>query len=69
MQHPVAYRINPEKHRAELTNIVEVLTQKTAVVTFLHTIPSAAFAAGASKEAVETPLGWRGRQISNPLSC
>ena len=47
MQHPVAYTINTEKHRAELTNIVEVLTQKTAVVTFLHTIPSATFAAGA----------------------
>jgi len=47
MQHPVAYRINPEKNRAELTSIVEVLTQKTAVVTFLHTIPSAAFTAGA----------------------
>ena len=46
MQHPVAYRINMEKGRAELTNILEVLTQKTAVVTFLHTIPSAAFAAG-----------------------
>ena len=47
MQHPVAYTINTEKHRAELTNIVEVLTQKTALVTFLHTIPSATFAAGA----------------------
>ena len=47
MQHPVAYRINLEKNRAELTSIMEVLTQKTAVVTFLHTIPSAAFTAGA----------------------
>lgn len=47
MQHPVAYQINVEKNRAELTSIVEVLTQKTAVVTFLHTIPSAAFTAGA----------------------
>lgn len=47
MQHPVAYQINLEKNRAELTSIMEVLTQKTAVVTFLHTIPSAAFTAGA----------------------
>ena len=47
MQHPVAYTINLEKHRAELTSIMEVLTQKTAVVTFLHTIPSAVFTAGA----------------------
>jgi cytochrome d ubiquinol oxidase subunit I len=47
MQHPVAYTYNVEKHRAELTSIIEVLTQKTAVVTFLHTIPSALFTAGA----------------------
>jgi cytochrome d ubiquinol oxidase subunit I len=47
MQHPVAYRINREKGRAELTNIFEVLTQKTAVLTFFHTVPSAAFTAGA----------------------
>jgi cytochrome d ubiquinol oxidase subunit I len=47
MQHPVAFIINAEKNRAELTNIFTVLTQKTAVVTFLHTIPSAAFTAGA----------------------
>jgi cytochrome d ubiquinol oxidase subunit I len=47
MQHPVAYQINVEKNRAELTSIMEVLTQKTAVVTFLHTIPSAAFTGGA----------------------
>jgi cytochrome bd ubiquinol oxidase subunit I len=47
MQHPVAYILNAEKHRAELTNIITVLTQKTAVVTFLHTIPSALFTAGA----------------------
>ena len=47
MQHPVAYRMNLEKGRAELTNIFEVLTQKTAVLTFFHTIPSAVFTAGA----------------------
>jgi cytochrome d ubiquinol oxidase subunit I len=47
MQHPVAFTINADKHRAELTNIITVLTQKTAVVTFLHTIPSALFTAGA----------------------
>jgi cytochrome d ubiquinol oxidase subunit I len=47
MQHPVGYTINLEKGRAELTSIVEVLTQKTALATFFHTIPSAAFTAGA----------------------
>ena len=47
MQHPVGYTINTVKGRAELTNIGAVLTQKTAVYTFLHTIPSAFFAGGA----------------------
>ena len=47
MQHPVGYVINVEKGRAELTSIVEVLTQKTALATFFHTIPSAVFTAGA----------------------
>jgi cytochrome d ubiquinol oxidase subunit I len=47
MQHPVGYTFNVEKGRAELTDIVAVLTQKTAVYTFLHTIPSAFFASGA----------------------
>ncbi|MEY4231974.1 MAG: hypothetical protein RL144_174 [Actinomycetota bacterium] len=47
MQHPVGYIINEEKGRAELVDIVEVLTQNTAVATFFHTIPAAAFTGGA----------------------
>jgi cytochrome d ubiquinol oxidase subunit I len=47
MQHPVGYVINVEKGRAELISIVEVLTQKTALATFFHTIPSAIFTGGA----------------------
>jgi cytochrome d ubiquinol oxidase subunit I len=47
MQHPVGYRINIEKGRAELTDIIEVLTQKLAVATFFHTIPSAIFTGAA----------------------
>ena len=47
MQHPVGYIMNLEKGRAELTSILDVLTQKTALATFFHTIPSAAFTAGA----------------------
>jgi cytochrome d ubiquinol oxidase subunit I len=47
MQHPVGYTINIEKGRAELTDIVEVLTQKLAVATFFHTIPSAIFTGAA----------------------
>ena len=56
MQHPVGYTINAEKNRAELTNIFEVLFQKTAVVTFLHTIPSAFFAAGAFMAGISAYL-------------
>jgi cytochrome d ubiquinol oxidase subunit I len=47
MQHPVGYIINAEKNRAELTNIFTVLTQKTALTSFFHTIPSAVFAGAA----------------------
>ena len=47
MQHPVGYVINAEKGRAELVDIKAVLTQKTALATFFHTVPSAAFTAGA----------------------
>ncbi|MBC7462828.1 MAG: cytochrome ubiquinol oxidase subunit I [Actinobacteria bacterium] len=47
MQHPVGYTMNLEKGRAELTDIVAVLTQKTTLVTFFHTIPSAAFSGAA----------------------
>ncbi|HEX7405080.1 MAG TPA: cytochrome ubiquinol oxidase subunit I [Candidatus Nanopelagicaceae bacterium] len=47
MQHPVGYILNAARGRAELTNIFTVLTQKTALVTFFHTIPSAAFTGAA----------------------
>ncbi|MEI9907254.1 MAG: cytochrome ubiquinol oxidase subunit I [Actinomycetota bacterium] len=47
MQHPVGYTINAEKGRAELHNIFTVLTQKTALASFFHTIPSAAFTGAA----------------------
>jgi cytochrome bd ubiquinol oxidase subunit I len=47
MQHPVGYTINVERGRAELTDIVAVLTQSTALGHFFHTIPAAFFTAGA----------------------
>lgn len=47
MQHPVGYILNATKGRAELTNIFTVLTQKTALTTFFHTIPAAAFTGAA----------------------
>jgi cytochrome d ubiquinol oxidase subunit I len=56
MQHPVGYVINATKNRAELENIFTVLFQKTAIVTFLHTIPSAAFVAGAFMAGISAYL-------------
>lgn len=47
MQHPVGYVYNAVKHRAELVDIKAVLTQNTALATFFHTIPSAAFTGAA----------------------
>ena len=47
MQHPVGYTINVERGRAELTDIVAVLTQNTALASFFHTIPSAFLTSGA----------------------
>ncbi|WP_049575169.1 cytochrome ubiquinol oxidase subunit I [Streptomyces sp. SBT349] len=47
MQHPVGYRINEETGRAELTDIVQVLTQNTAVAQFFHTLTAAFLTGGA----------------------
>jgi cytochrome d ubiquinol oxidase subunit I len=47
MQHPVGYAINTERGRAELHDFGAVLTQKTAVITFGHTILAALLTAGA----------------------
>jgi cytochrome bd ubiquinol oxidase subunit I len=47
MQHPVGYVYNAKADRAELTSIVKVLTNSTALVTFPHTITAAFVTAGA----------------------
>jgi len=47
MQHPVGYTLNGPRGRAELTSIVAVLTNSTALAAFFHTIPSAFLTAGA----------------------
>ena len=46
MQHPVGYTMNTARGRAELTDIVAVLAQNTAVAAFVHTVPSAFLTAG-----------------------
>jgi cytochrome d ubiquinol oxidase subunit I len=47
MQHPVGYRIDPVSGRAEMTDIVAVLTQKTALVVIFHTLTAAFLTAAA----------------------
>ncbi|MEU2116598.1 cytochrome ubiquinol oxidase subunit I [Streptomyces sp. NPDC016459] len=47
MQHPVGYRINEERGRAELTDFWQVLTQNTALTQFFHTMTAAFLVGGA----------------------
>jgi cytochrome bd ubiquinol oxidase subunit I len=47
MQHPVGYKIDHAKNRAELTSIWKLLTNSTALVTFPHVIFGAFITAGA----------------------
>lgn len=47
MQHPVGYTLNGVRGRAELTSIMKVLTNSTALTAFFHTVPSAFLTAGA----------------------
>ena len=63
MQHPVGYAVNQTSGRAELKSIVSVLTQRTALATFFHTIPSAALTAGALFAGVAGWMLLKGRDV------
>jgi len=69
MQHPVGYILNQTRGRAELTNIMKVLTQNTAYSAFLHTIPSAFLTAGALFAGVAGWMMIKGRDtdIARPV--
>ena len=47
MQNPVGFRVNPERGRAELTDLWAVLTNKVVLVTYPHTIFAAFMVGGA----------------------
>jgi cytochrome d ubiquinol oxidase subunit I len=47
MQYPVGYTFNEAAGRAELNDIVAVLTSRVALITFAHTIPAAFMTGGA----------------------
>lgn len=63
MQHPVGYTINEERGRAELTDIMAVLTQNTAVASFAHTIPSAFLTAGGFFAGVAGWMMFKNRDV------
>jgi cytochrome d ubiquinol oxidase subunit I len=63
MQHPVGYRINAERGRAELTDFVAVLTNSTALVAYAHTFMACFVTAGAFMLAV---AGWHLRRRNQP---
>ncbi len=47
MQHPVGYKVNPVSGRAELTDLLAVVLNSTALVTYAHTIACAFLTSGA----------------------
>ena len=63
MQHPVGFRINAERHRAELTSIGKVLTNSTVLVAFPHTIVASFLTAGMFLVSVSAWLLYRNRQL------
>jgi cytochrome d ubiquinol oxidase subunit I len=63
MQHPVGYVFNPETGRAELTSIMAVLTQNTAVTAFLHTVTSSFQVAGAFVAGISAWLLVKGKSV------
>ncbi|HTQ21017.1 cytochrome ubiquinol oxidase subunit I [Mycobacterium sp.] len=52
MQHPVGVHYNPETHRAELNDIVALLTNNTGLTAFSHTVTGALLTAGTFVAAV-----------------
>ncbi len=66
MQHPVGARYNPETGRAELTSIVELLTNNTALAAFPHAVAGAFLTAGTFVAGI---AGWwmvRGARADAP---
>lgn len=64
MQHPVGTHYNPETKRAELTSIMDVLTNNTGRTAFLHTVMGALLTAGTFVAAVSA--WWLVRSTKNP---
>ncbi|ELP70875.1 cytochrome ubiquinol oxidase subunit I [Streptomyces turgidiscabies] len=63
MQHPVGYRINEQKGRAELTDFWLVLTQNTALTQVFHTLSAAFLTGGAFMVGIAAFHLTRGKHI------
>ncbi len=63
MQHPVAYILNPETNRAELTDFFAVLGQPLAYITFAHVISACILTAGALVAGISAWLLFKGRSV------
>jgi len=63
MQHPVGYRINEQKGRAELTDFWLVLTQNTALTQVFHTLTAAFLTGGAFMVGIAAFHLMRGKHI------
>ena len=61
MQRPVGAAVNPDRGRAELTSIWEVLTNKTALFAFGHTVTAAVMTAGMVLVGISAWHRWRNR--------
>ncbi|MFF5186615.1 cytochrome ubiquinol oxidase subunit I [Streptomyces sp. NPDC000345] len=64
MQHPVGYRINEEKGRAELTDFWAVLTQNTALSQVFHTLSAAFLTGGAFMVGIAALHLFRKKHVS-----
>lgn len=65
MQHPVGVHYNPQTHRAELNDIVALLTNNTGLVAFAHTVTGALLTAGTFVAAVSA--WWLVRSQNTPV--
>ncbi|MDT5223564.1 MAG: cytochrome bd ubiquinol oxidase subunit [Mycobacterium sp.] len=65
MQHPVGVHYNPVTKRAELNDIVAMLTNNTGLVAFAHTVTGALLVAGTFVAAVSA--WWLVRSQNNPV--
>jgi cytochrome bd ubiquinol oxidase subunit I len=64
MQHPVGYMINPTTGRAQMTSILEVLTNSTLLLAFPHTMLAAALTASMLVTGVAAWHVHRGQQTA-----